>query len=84
MIDPFPDCTISNDTTIPYFDRFRDPDGDSLTYTATSSDKNILAVSVSPGAIHMEKVSPGVVTVTVIANDGKGGTASDSFTVTVK
>ena len=61
---------------------FSDVDGDSLTYTATSST-GTASVS-SAGALSVSGLTPGTTTVTVTASDGKGGTdATDSFDLTV-
>ncbi len=65
---------------------FDDGDGDSLTISAASSDGVVATVSVaSDGAsLTVNARSRGTATITVTANDGRGGTVSDSFTVTVK
>ncbi len=65
---------------------FSDPAGDGLTVTAGSSD-NAVATAVMASNYSSLMVSPqarGTATVTVIASDGRGRTASDAFTVTVK
>ena len=64
---------------------FDDADGDSLTVTATSSDKRIARVSVSAdySSLRVKARRPGTATVTVTAADGNGGSVSDEFTVTV-
>ncbi len=65
---------------------FDDPDGDALTITAASSDEAVATVSVSSdgSSLTVTAKARGTATVTVTAADGKGGTAEDSFTVTVK
>ncbi len=64
---------------------FDDPDGDSLTISAASSDEAVATASVaSSGSIlKVSGVSEGTATVTVTASDGNGGSASDSFRVEV-
>jgi|GEM_PF-820453 len=64
---------------------FQDADGDSLTITAKSSTAAVATVSVASGgaSLTVTAVAEGTATITVTANDGKGGTVSDSFTVTV-
>ena len=62
---------------------FRDPDGDSLAYTATASDAEVAGVSVSAGAVTVTAVAKGEATVTIMATDTEGLTASQAFTVTV-
>ena len=64
--------------------KFRDPDGDALTYSAVSSDSQELTVSVSGARVSFEGLWAGTVTVTVTANDGYGGTAEQRFEVTVE
>ena len=64
---------------------FRDPDGDALTYGATSSSPDVASVSVSGSVVTVTPVSEGTATVTVTATDG-GGTntaATQTFAVTV-
>ena len=65
---------------------FTDADGDDLTVTATSSDETVATVSVSAdhATLTVSAQARGTATVTVTADDGKGGTVEDSFTVTVK
>jgi len=62
---------------------FSDPDGDALTYTASSSAPTIATASISGTTLTVTPVSGGSVTITVTANDGKGGAVSTTFTVTV-
>ena len=63
---------------------FRDPDGDPLTYAATSSAPPVASVSVSGSTVTVAAAAAGVATVTVTATDGGGGTATvRTFTVTV-
>ena len=62
---------------------FSDPDGDALTYAATSSDSSIAGVSVSGGTLRVAGVSQGDATVTVTASDPGGLSATQTFSVTV-
>ena len=62
---------------------FADPDGDTLTYRATSSRSSIVAVSVSGSQVTLTPVAAGTVTVTVTATDPGGLSASQTFAVTV-
>ena len=69
---------------------FRDPDGDSLSYTATSSHPDIVRTVVKGntltiGAIEgsIFRITFRIITITVTADDGKGGTVSTEFGVTV-
>ena len=65
---------------------FSDADNDSLNVTATSSDATKAAVSVSSDytSLILTGKARGTATVTVTANDGNGGTISDTFTVQIK
>ena len=65
---------------------FSDADGDELTITAASSDETVSLAGVSDdqtGVLILGNTR-GTATVTVTADDGKGGTVADTFTVTVK
>ncbi len=64
--------------------RFRDPDGDALTYEASSSTEAAATVAVSGSGVTVTGVSPGESRVTVTARDGRGGSVSQDFTVTVE
>ena len=67
---------------------FRDPDGDDLSFTATSSNPAKATVSVRGSTLTVSAVAEGgagTATITVTASDGKDdGTASFSFTVNVR
>lgn len=69
--------------TVDATNTFSDANGDALTLTATSSNTGIANVSVSGKTITISPVASGTATITVTANDGKGGTVSTTFTVTV-
>lgn len=63
---------------------FLDPDGDSLTYSATSGDTQVIAVSVSESTLTIAGAKPGQVTVSVSARDPQGATATQPVSVTVE
>ena len=65
---------------------FDDADGDGLTVTAASSDEAKATVSVASdgSSLTVAAQGRGTATITVTANDGRGGTVEDGFTVTVK
>ena len=65
---------------------FSDPDGDQLTYSATSQPVNVVAVTTSGSggsAVTIRGVGVGTGTVTVTASDPGGLNATQSFNVTV-
>jgi len=65
---------------------FSDVDGFALTLTAASSDETVATVSVASdfSTLTVNARSRGTATITVTADDGRGGTVTDEFTVTVK
>ncbi len=62
---------------------FRDPDGDDLTYTAVS-DNSAVGVSVSGSSVTVTRSEEGAATVTVTAADPHGGSATQTFEVTIE
>ena len=62
---------------------FADAEGDSLTLTARSSNRSVATVATDGASLTVTAVAEGTATITVTADDGQGGTVSDSFTVTV-
>ncbi len=65
---------------------FDDADGDSLTITAVSSNDAVATVSVAAdyASLTVSAQTSGTATITVTADDGNGGTVSDSFAIRVK
>lgn len=63
---------------------FSDPDGDPLTYQATSSDIEVATVSVSESVVSVTALKPGPAAISVSARDPGGATATLSFAVTVE
>ena len=61
---------------------FSDPDGDTLSYTASSSAASVASASVSGSSITIAPVSAGTATVTVTASDGSLS-ATQTIAVTV-
>ena len=94
---PVPDSTIANQTMtvgdsriITLQGTFIDPDGDTLTYSASTSPPGIATASVNNSAstLTLAALSAGSATITVTAADRASGdadrlTASQNFTVTV-
>jgi len=69
-------------TTVSLAGVFTDPDGDGMTYSATSSNTGIVTVGVSGTTLTITEVANGSSTITVTANDGSLD-GSDAFLVTV-
>ena len=62
---------------------FSDPDGNPLTYSATSSDTSIATASVSVVTLTITAVATGSATITVTATDTANATATQDISVTV-
>ena len=62
---------------------FSDPDGDALTYSATSADEGVATVGVAGATLRVAGVGQGAATVTVTATDPGGLSATQEFSVTV-
>ena len=63
---------------------FSDPDGDALTYEATSSDPQVAAISASGSTVSVAAENVGRADVTVSARDPQDETATQAFSVTVE
>ena len=70
--------------TIDVASYFRDPDGDALTYAASSSNTGVATASVSGSRVTVTGVATGSATVTVTASDPAGLTATQTIAVTVQ
>ena len=82
-----PDRTLAPDAapvTIDMATKFTDPDNDTLTYTAASSDTVRLAIARNGSMATLTPGSPGRALVTLYATDPGGLTTVRGFTVTVR
>ena len=71
-------------TTLNIAPNFSDPDGDSLSYRAGSSDTAVVRVSVSGSVLTLTPVAAGTATVTITASDPGGLSATQTFQVGVQ
>ena len=58
---------------------FRDPDGDLLTYSVTSSDPAIVTASISGDLMTLDPVSAGAASITVTVSDGNASALQTVF-----
>ena len=63
--------------------KFSDPNGDALTYSASSSDTDVVTASTSGSTVTLRSGVKGTATVTVTATDTEDATGRQSFGVTV-
>ena len=75
---------VGDDVTVDVTDNFSDPDGDDLTYAATSSDTAVATVSTEGAVVTITAVAAGSATVTVTATDPGELFATQEFDVTVE
>ena len=73
----------SGAATVDLSGSFFDPDGDVLTYSAQSSNTNVVTVDTVNSTITITPVAAGVTTIIVIVQDTGGLTITDNITITV-
>ena len=77
--------SLSEEKTFNLKDFFSDPDGETLSYTITSSSASIIVnASVSEGILTIKGHSFGATTLTVTAEDARGSSAAHEFRVLVR
>ena len=81
-----PDQTVRAEETITVdlAPSFEDPDGDALTYSATSSNTAVATASVAASLVTITGAAAGSATITVTARDPDGLTATQQVGVTVR
>ncbi len=82
--ESIPDQTafLGEDALLDMQSYFTDPDGDTLTYDATSSNTHVATVSVAASTVTLLAMNRGSANITVTARDPAGLTATQSFRVT--
>ena len=76
--------TVGGSTDIDLSDKFSDPDGDTLTYSASSSDTGVVTASVTGATLTLTPVAAGSTTVRVTASDPDGLSIYQDFVVAVE
>ena len=76
--------TAGESATVNVSSNFNDPDGDALTYSATTSDAGVATASVAGSTVTITGVAAGSATVTVTARDPGGLSATQTISVTVE
>ena len=79
---PAQTLNVGDSVTVEAGALFSDPDGDALSFGASSSDAGVVSVAVSEGAVTLTAVSRGTTTVTVTATDPGGLSAETEIVVT--
>ncbi|WP_419164546.1 hypothetical protein [Candidatus Palauibacter sp.] len=84
-VDSIPaiELTVGGIAAIAVSPYFEDPDGDVLTYAATTSDATVVTTSVSDTLMTVEAVGEGAATVTVTATDPDGLSVEQEVSATV-
>lgn len=75
---------VGDEVTVDVAANFSDPDGDELTYTATSSDTAVATVATDGAMVTITALAAGEATVTVTATDPGDLSAEQQFGVTVE
>ena len=80
-----PDQTVNANQTgqVNLASYFSDPDGDALTYTASSSDTGKATTSLSGATLTVQAIAAGTATISATATDPFSLSASLSFTLTI-
>ncbi len=80
---PAQSVTAGQTTTVDVAPYFTDPDGDPLTYTASSGNTSVATASLTGSTLTVTGVAQGSATITVVASDPGGLTAVQIVSVSV-
>ena len=80
---PLPQVTVNAGESTTVTACFNDPNGDMLSYSATSSNPGVATASISGTSVTVRAVAPGNASVTVTAADPEGLQGQQSFQVMV-
>jgi hypothetical protein len=83
LIEPVAEQTVEAGQSVQVSVNASDPDGDPLTLIAQSDTPAVATVSLDGGTLTVTGVAAGNATVTISADDGRGGVATVSFPVTI-
>ena len=83
-VAPAQTATVGDTVRVDATPFFSDPDGDALTFAATSGNASVVSVSVEGSVVAAEALAVGATDVTVTASDPDGLFASVSVPVTVE
>ncbi len=76
--------TVGEPMTVMLTDAFTDPDGDALTFTASSGNTGLATVNVSGATLTITGVSHGSTTISITASDPRGLSVTGTFQVMVE
>ena len=80
---PAQSVTTGQTATLDVSAYFTDPDGDPLSYTASSSNPSVATFALTGSTLTLRGVAQGTTTITVVASDPGGLTAAQVVSVTV-
>lgn len=87
IVNPVTDITLPNGFTTHSIDlstTFTDPDGDALSIIVENSVDSVITIGITGTQLTISEVNPGISTITLNVDDGKGGSINDEFMVEVE
>ncbi len=80
---PAVEMAAGDSATVQVSGFFRDPDGDALTYSVSTSNAGVVTAAITGSTLTVRAVAKGRVTISVTAADPGGATAGQTFEVVV-